>query len=169
MEIIMFKFQYSVKVVYVDGPVLQCQGICCHYADLSFMLIWWLRHRGSHASIFTFVACTLKRLWFFKGCLWDECLCCLRYIIGDLVWYLFLIYGLIEMFSVSIQRKSGPWSNTALYYWLVHWGKFVQHQARMGLWDYVLRSFSVILLRKSFYCPCFIMYSESVMVFYSTI
>ena len=27
---------------------------------------------------------------------------------------------------------------------------YVQHQARMGLWDYVLKSFSVILLRESF-------------------
>ena len=104
---IMFHFQFSVKVVSADGLVLQCQGICCHYADLSFLLIWWLWFLGGYASVavFTFVACTLKRLWFFKGCLWDGCLWWLRYIIGNLVGYLFLIYGLIEMCSVSIHKK----------------------------------------------------------------
>ena len=106
-KIIMFQFQFSVKVVSADGPVLQCQGICCHYTDLSFMLIWWLWFLGSYASVavFTFADCSLKRMLFFKGCLWDGCLWCLRYIIGNLVWYLFLTYGLIEMFSVAIYKK----------------------------------------------------------------
>ena len=65
-KIIMFQFQYSVKVVSADSPVLQCQGICCHYSDLSFILIWWLWFLGSYASVAvcTFADCTLNRLWF---------------------------------------------------------------------------------------------------------
>ena len=106
-KIMTFQFQYSVKVVSADGPVLQCHGICCHYSDLSFLLIWWLWFLGSYASVavFTFADCSLKRLWFFKGCLWDGCLRCLKYIMGNLVWYLFLTYSLIDMFSVSIHKK----------------------------------------------------------------
>ena len=73
-------------VFHVDMMVVVSRKLCIHCC---FHFCW----------LYTRKAVVLK------GCLWDGCLWCLRYIIGDLVSYLFLKYGLIEMFSVSIHRK----------------------------------------------------------------